>query len=384
MAVNKFLRIFFGKFNSDSATAYVVIPGAHHDTHFADFLNGVEVGGEGLVHTRVPQSTEGNCDYFDEYIDLHTAKVNPVRPEDVSLYKDMAGIEYVNQWITSSQYLLLPTNSVNIECEGLEWAYPTRRLSIPLETSILPLNVAPNPNGEAVEPAPGNYPWPQLGDANIGIMRLYFRAGKDDGMGGFTFSDPRIVDVPFDSVSPAPFAAFQISNPNVFDAAIVVYRAQLITNTVGQRTVDDFPRLIDGHDPDGGANSQTISANTGMTLYALADLFDDTLSDILDRPALNNARARMNLAYEGRHMLDEADTGLPRQLMLILNTENYKYYKGIVLSLSPMFSTGMGKRTEDTAIFQMQVFEEGFFTEATLSDPTTGLTAQIDKSELPT
>lgn len=381
MALSKFIRIFFGHLYSQFGTAYAVA--GQDDTWFPDFLTGISVGGSGAIHTRIPPGNDGHITSWDEYLDLHSARVNAVRPEDMLLYKDLAGIEFMHNWSTSGQYAQLPTNSIAIECETLmEWLKPTQRLTYPLVDDPLKPIIAPNANGDTVIPVVGNYPWPALADANSAIMRLYFRLARDMGGGVFEYSDPVIVDAPFNTAAPAQFSAWNVANPNAFDAYLVSYRAKMISNNMGGSTVEDFPKLNAGYLPPIGAYSQLIPANSGLQLQRLEHLFDDTRTTILDRPALNNAIARMNFDYEHRHRIDTV-TGLPTQLMLVLNTEKYKYYKGVPLSISPFFTTGVGKRTEDGAIIQLQVVEEGVFTDATLLDPSVGLTAQYNKTQAP-
>lgn len=380
MATSKFLRIFFGKFFS-IGQPYVIAP--FDDKEFADFSLGIDAGGGKYLHTRVPQNASGAVTGFDEYLDLYTGKINPVRPEDVTLYKDLAGIEYMQQWTTSSQFALVPTNSVSIESELLEWCKPTRRLSIPLVADPMPPIISPNPNGSHTLPAPGTIAWFNVDDPNARVMRFYFRFARDLGGGNFLYSDPTIVDAPYNSTAVPTDTAWAVANPNADNLYLVAYRALLTRNYVGATVVSDFPYLITDWNP-AGADSPLIIANSGYQYRKLNGLFNQAVTGtLLDRPALNDARARMNFDYERRARIDTG-TGLPTQLMLILNTENYKYYKGIALSVSPFFSTGVGKRTEDAAIVQLQVFEEGRFTEATLTNPTVGLEPQLRKTTLPT
>lgn len=120
------VRIYFGQF---SATQFYAETGID-DQAYPHFLNGARVG-DLLVHKRKPCGVLGNITNWDEYIDLEQSGIDFVHADNLMVFEDMAGVEYVQEWLRDAQFETLPTNGLTIESHLQDWFKDTRRGMFP-------------------------------------------------------------------------------------------------------------------------------------------------------------------------------------------------------------------------------------------------------------
>jgi hypothetical protein len=126
MAQSYPVRIYFGEF---SAINFYAEPGADSQ-FFSNFLTGIRVG-DLYTHYRRPCGPLGNIPGWDEYIDLDTAGIDFVTAENLSVFEDIAGVELLQQWLSSDEVKNVPTNVITIEANIADWFKYTHRSSRP-------------------------------------------------------------------------------------------------------------------------------------------------------------------------------------------------------------------------------------------------------------
>lgn len=169
MAIKRPVRVFFGQFISDS-TPYATADYAD-DTTYPQLLTGVLNAPNKLMHTRIPPDAGGNIETWDEYLDLHTVSIQPVKANDLITNEDASGVESDIQWKLSQSFSFLPTNRIVVEGDLLEWERKTRRLTLPDRTDVTP------PIIERIPDSHGNpsYPWAKF-DSKAKLQRVYATA----------------------------------------------------------------------------------------------------------------------------------------------------------------------------------------------------------------
>lgn len=443
------IRIMFGEF---SATQWYGEDGVD-DQAFPHFLTGARVA-DNLVHTRKPCGVLGNITGWDEYIDLLAAGVDFKNADELMLFEDMAGVEYIQEWLRDGQFTTIPTNALTIESNISDWfkftsrgMFPSPNPNIgdpsghaswhfltpenkPYDTLMKFAFVLKDPSsiksddanytpstwsagssggrywlnitngdivaqtlsvGDVIEQS-GNTWHVYAMDASASPDRLYYDPTEGgtqsavyiNGVGAapkvrryrYDQSDPIYIAAGFDSTNKRetggnPYEhTVTITNPNAFPVQAWVY-GTYYTSIERQSTNrdlyrawafdDDYPTCylwIDANSSVDFTLRLSAYSNSHQLAYYNYPTMEDIQPGFLIAEAKNDLPARMAFAFHHRHDWNST-TGYPKQMVLVVNMETHKYYKGIVRSLSNTFLAGFGKRTEDSLQVVIQVLEEG-------------------------
>lgn len=355
--LNQPLRIFFGHF-LNAALYYAQVNG---DQVFPDFLTGARLVGaaDTKLHTRQPAGPLGDITTFDEYLDIQAARLDIATAETIKNYQNLSGVQSQMYWVdTTLKYD--PTNTLIFETDGIEFANPTRRLSLPY------------PKTAPVAPPKVFISNPDLTTTILGYIKLWVTLWDS---GGTNESSPSIgVTVPYSTTTDN--ITLTVLHDGTTANKYSIYRAPTDLDSFRQQwLLRDYGKLL---------NSYNKAAVPSITSFTVTADFADTTAVIYEatptyliQPALNDARARVKFDFLARRRFSG---GIPTQHWLVLNLENHHYYKGGLSAVSPLFMSGFGKGNQQ-AIIHMFIREEGLFVDDALTDPNTlGYFSTFDRS----
>lgn len=332
------LRLFFGQFN---VTATYAADIANNDPAFADFLTGVRAYSDPdkpLHHHRPVGPTNGQTAKWDEYLDLNAASIEPSKAEDLTLFRDIAGVEDVMPWQESSFFLRLPTNRYTLATDLTEFLRPTRRLSKPFP------RIAPSPARPVLKL------WNL--DLDINNVTGYFQFWLTiwNAAGTAESSPSIIVQIPYTTLTDDIRVTVEFTGTvsNLYS----LYRAPITVSPFNNILIPgDFPIALTGHHKAAIASSPVYQFTSQICNASYEGTF-------LVEDALNDARARINFDYQHHARIDEVTEEFLQE-WLVLNSATHKYYKGLIVGLSPALIEGYSYKTEDTGQIILQITDEG-------------------------
>lgn len=356
MAARKPIRIYFGMFHPLDWTHGAVIDDQTDDRAFANFLTGKMISASRAMHTRRPSGSEGFIPWYDEYLDLKQAAIEPTDANDLLLFKNIAGVESLLIWADQASYSNIPTNMYTIGTVANEFFYPTRRITKPYPTT---------------DPVPPRVEWRffenDIPSSPTGYVRLYVVL-HDTGVTK-TSSPCYGIDVPIDSGSPATYE-LRIHNDNTYTCKYSIFRAPIDSSILDRsKQLTDFAKGVTGFYQTGSIASGSYADVSGLLGTVALN------SEYMEEPALNDAVARIAFCYKRRSNL--TSVGQLKNEILVLNSSTHMYYKGLIGACSPMFTEGVAARTEDTAQLIIQVTEQGSWSDEAWDEPNGTLTLLV-------
>lgn len=355
------LRIYFGWFMRGTSN---YADNASGDVRFPAFLNGQYVGAvTERVHTRRPiVGVGGSSLEWDEYVDLYMAALDVEKAGKFYEFRDTLNVATTLAWQPlPGQFSDLPTNLLTLETTLNEFLGNTAFISLPEVTAV------PKPKlAWGVECYAGAVPsdfsdtvtelWITQTDATVESDAVRLRVRK------LTASNTLSLRI-YDALATGRTFKFG--------------RTDLVTTELSNDAWSDFPREVTGYT---AYNFATAGSDPDVTVTTLgggwyqidiADFFSSSYSSgsIVEPPAQNPVLSRVAHDYSKRHRIYASAPFNYTQTWLVLNSETRHYYKGLLEAVSPVFLTGVGKRTEDTAQVVLRVLEEGAFIDAAWNNP---------------
>lgn len=352
------LRIFFGQFVPETFSPYTFLGDSNDDNSFPSFLTGMFLPSSSqALHSRKPVMSAGFVYDWDEYLDLKAASVEPSKGNKIAIFEDVAGAEHIVIWDDEADSQGLATNKYQIETWANEFLHPTNRLSLPY----------PRPDAK--------YPYVFWHGDNVdleeiaGYRRLHVVLWKSTDVS--QYSSPTMgFDIAINNPSSGN-QTIRIQNPNSFTCKYSLFMNERETNVItGALENSTYPKVLFGHDQTG---SIVAEAYIDITVD-IATVGYVTPAEWLEAPALNDAIARLNFDYENHARL--ALNGSLKHEILILNSATHKYFKGLIVQVNPIFTDGVPRRTEDAAVFTVQVTEEGSWADEAWLKPNGILSAR--------
>jgi hypothetical protein len=354
------LRLFFGLFDQGTDTNWWDVFG--HDNALPQF----QWGKSTTLATKTITATKRHTPFYnyppviyDEYIDLELAQLDKENAEFFAQFINQAGIATPYPIVPSTLTCAVP-NKVNIDGDVGEWINKqTRLLSMPFPPTGDPVYLE---HFWAVNETLEN-------DPTLPITGYMSFAAAVNAMAGIGIAaDPCIV--PYNTVGDTIRLVWWEPVGDV--QGINIYRAPVVVSEVPQKFLN-WPqwgnwRLVHNH------LIISLEAPTGSNSYgSVYGAYADEDSYPYIGPAsiawgtfkpLNNALARMNLAWQRRVVSSN-------YMPLVINTDSMTYWKGYLIDASACFETGISVTGDKSAQFTLAVTESGFCTIDALTAPNT-------------
>lgn len=344
------LRIFFGQFVPNTSSPYASLGDSNDDQSYPSFLTGMFLAGTtSALHSRKPVMLPGFIHDWDEYLDLKSASVEPTHGTKLSVFEDVIGTEHIVLWDNEDDADGMPTNQYQIEAWANEFLHPTRRLSLPY------------PRPDCAQPSAFWHGDNTDMSDDFSVKRMYVVLWKSSDLSVYS-SPANGLDVAINSPSGGN-QTIRIQNDNSFTCKYSIYMCDRELDAItGAYENSAFPKAITGHHQTGsiaaGAYADVSVDVEGATYVANA---------WMEAPALNDAIARVRFDFDNHATL--ALNGDLKHEVLVLNAATHSYFKGLIVQVNPLFTDGVPRRTEDSAVITLQVTEEGSWANEAWTNP---------------